>query len=94
MLKLVEIKALAEYKLWLRYSDGVEGEVDLSHLAGEGVFKIWDDFGVFEQASVGSEGEISWPGNVDLCADALYLQVTGKQPEDLFPKLQEPSVRA
>lgn len=29
------------YRLWLCYSDGSAGEVDLSHLAGRGVFAAW-----------------------------------------------------
>ena len=43
MLKPVEVRALDGYRLWLRYADGTEGEVDLSHLAGKGVFKVWSD---------------------------------------------------
>lgn len=34
MVKPVEVKALPNYKLWVKYSDGVQGEVDLSHLVG------------------------------------------------------------
>ena len=39
----VEVRALEPYRIWLRYEDGVEGEVDLSHLAGDGVFVAWED---------------------------------------------------
>ena len=28
----VEVRALEGYRIWLRYDDGVEGEVDLSHM--------------------------------------------------------------
>lgn len=34
----VEARALARYRIWLRYHDGTKGEVDLSHVAGRGVF--------------------------------------------------------
>ena len=34
----VEVRALEPYRIWLRYDDGAEGEVDLSYLAGDGVF--------------------------------------------------------
>ena len=44
MLRPTAVTALSAYKLWLRYSDGVEGEVDLPNLAGRGVFKRWDGF--------------------------------------------------
>ncbi len=33
MRNLFEVNALPEFKLWLRYDDGVEGAVDLSPLA-------------------------------------------------------------
>ena len=32
MFKPVDVRALPHYRLWLRYSDGMEGEVDLSDL--------------------------------------------------------------
>jgi hypothetical protein len=34
---------------------------------------------------LGVHGAIEWPGNLDLCPDALYLRLTGKRPEDVFP---------
>lgn len=43
MPKPVEVKALANYRIWLRYDDGTEGEVDLSDLAGRGAFKAWEE---------------------------------------------------
>ena len=71
MLRPVAVKALPDFKLWLRYSDGVEGEVDLSELAEKGVFKIWRDFDVYERVHIGEHGEITWSDEVDLCPDAL-----------------------
>ena len=66
------------YRLWLRFTDGVEGEVDLSGLLGQGVFAAWRDPGVFAAVSVNEFGAPEWPGQVDLCPDALYMQLTGK----------------
>jgi hypothetical protein len=62
--------------------------VDLSHLAGKGVFGIWRDRRAFESVRIGSSGELVWSDQVDLCPDALYLKATGKRPEDLFPSLR------
>lgn len=45
MLKPVSVKALPNYRLWLAFNDGVNGEVDLSDMAGRGVFKAWDEKG-------------------------------------------------
>ena len=94
MQKIIEVKPLGEYKLRVRFADGVEGEADLSHLAGKGVFAIWNDYAEFEKIVVGEHGELLWEGGVDLCSDAVYLQITGKSPEALFPKLNESEVNA
>ncbi len=40
MKEAVEVMPRAGYRVWLRYGNGVEGEVDLSDLAGRGVFKV------------------------------------------------------
>lgn len=88
MLKVVQIKALPDYQLWLKFSDGVEGKVDLSHLVGKGVFKVWNDVQAFQAVHIGPYGEVSWSHDIELCPDALYMDVTGQSPEQLFPNLQ------
>ncbi len=60
----------------------------------KGVFDLWRDPLVFEQVRIGSSGELAWGEKVDLCPDALYLKLTGKNPEDLFPALRNHSVHA
>lgn len=87
MLKPVQVNALPNYRLWLRYSDGIEGEVDLSHLAGKGPFSRWKEEGFFRQVRIGEGGAIAWGSDIDLCPDALYLRLTGKTPEQIFPAL-------
>ena len=91
---LIEVRTLPDYKLWLHYDDGVVGEVDLSRLVGKGVFELWNDYPRFEQVSIGSHGELAWGDDVDLCADALYLELTGKRPEATFPSLRTEHVDA
>jgi hypothetical protein len=88
MRKLLEIKAQPGYRLWVRYSDGVEGSVDLSRLVGRGVFANWTDPRAFEQVRLTDYGAPAWGDSVDLCPDALYLELTGQRPEDLFPSLR------
>lgn len=88
MLRPMKITALPNYKLHIRYADGVEGDVDLSHLVGKGVFALWNDPRAFHSVSIGPSGEIRWSDQVDLCADALYMEITGKSPEDVFPNLK------
>ena len=88
MFRPVDIMPLTAYKLHIRYEDGVEGEIDLSHLAGKGVFALWNDPGAFEKVLIGPGGAVCWSDEVDLCPDALYLEITGKSPEDVFPSLK------
>ncbi len=89
MPKLAQVQARDAYQLWVRYSDGVEGIVDLSDFAGQGVFALWNDYEEYRKAHVGSSGEIAWNEQVDIDSDAIYHKITGKKPEDIFPKLRE-----
>jgi hypothetical protein len=92
--KPVAVEALSGFRLWLRFADGVEGEVDLSSLAGRGVFEAWKDHRVFETVRIGEGGAIQWGEKIDLCPDALYLRLTGKTPEEAFPNLKTSKVDA
>ena len=94
MRKIVTVKVLAEFNLELKFDDGVIGTVNLNHLAGKGVFSAWRDPSVFKQVRIGPSGELIWADHIDLCPDALYLKVTGKRPEDVFPALGHESARA
>ena len=37
---------------------------------------------------------IRWGDAIDLCPHALYMQLTGKSPEDIFPNLRKAAVNA
>jgi hypothetical protein len=88
MNRISKVKVLPRYRLHLEFDDGASGTVDLSEKVGKGVFAAWRDPFFFEQVAIGSAGELVWGDKIDLCPDALYLQVTGKKPEDLFPALR------
>jgi hypothetical protein len=47
-----------------------------------------NDYREFEKVHIDPSGEIAWSDNINMCPDALYLKLTGKQPEDLFPNLR------
>jgi hypothetical protein len=74
---VVEVRARPNFRVWLRFEDGLEGEADLSDLAGRGVFKRWiDNPAEFDQVSVDEEsGTIVWPGGLDVAPDRLYDEV-------------------
>jgi len=93
MRKISKVNVLPDYRLQLTFDDGMSGPVDLSGLVGKGVFALWRDRRFFEQVRIGSLGELAWGDQIDLCPDALYLRVTGKNPEDVFPALRrEPTL--
>ena len=87
MKKITALKVLDHYRVWLRFNDGVEGEVDFSAKPRTGVFVPWKDYEFYRQARLGEQGRtLTWPGELDFCADAPCLQITGKESADLFPR--------
>ena len=74
---VVAVEARPDFKVWVRFENGVEGEADLSDLAGRGVFRRWtenpEEFG---KVSVDREsGTVVWPGGLDVAPDRLYSEV-------------------
>ena len=94
MRKITRVEVLRPYSLELTFDDGTSGTVDLSALAGKGVIASWNDRTVFAQVRNSSSGELVWGDHADLCPDAMYLKVTGKRPEELFPVLRHEPIRA
>lgn len=77
MIRPVEVKPRHGFRIWIRYDDGANGVVDLSSLAGRGVFAAWNDRRCFEGVHIAPAGGIAWGSDLELCPDALYLQLTG-----------------
>ena len=46
---------------------------------------------MFESVDIGEHGQVAWGDEIDMCPDALYLRLTGKTPEEVFPNLREMS---
>jgi hypothetical protein len=88
MVRPVLVRPLPNYRVYLEFSDGVKGEVDLSDLAGKGVFEGWNDYSFFERVHIGPDRQIKWDEYIELCPDSLYLRLTGKNPEEAFKELQ------
>ncbi len=82
MLKdVVEVRPLDGYRLFLRFEDGAEGEVDVAKMVRfEGVFAPLAERDFFLQVRVNPEiGTICWPNDADLDPDVLYSFVTGEK---------------
>ena len=59
-LRLVAVEAGDGHRIWLRYADGAEGEVDFCHLVGKGVFAAWRDPDFFAGVHIGAGDGIAW----------------------------------
>lgn len=80
MLKdIVEVRPLGGYRLYLRFEDGLAGELDLaSRLTFDGVFAPLRDPAAFAQVRVHPDlGTIVWPNGADLDPDVLYSELSG-----------------
>ena len=75
-MNIIAAHIVNKFKIHLLFNNGVSGVVDLSDLAGHGVFNAWLRPGIFEQMTTTALGTVSWPGDLDLCADSLYLKLT------------------
>lgn len=87
----VSVEAREGYRIWVEYDDGACGEVDLSHRVGQTVYKIWDEPGVFEQVRITEDGAIGWSDELEICPDAVYFRITGKEPGEVMPSLRAQS---
>lgn len=78
--RLVEAHPVRDYFVWIRFSDGTEGEVDLSQdLWGE-VFESLKDPVKFRELSVHPELEtLVWPCGADFAPEFLYKKLRPNQ---------------
>ncbi len=81
MLKdIIAVKYVRDYKLRIKFEDGVEGVIDVATLVEfKGVFKPLFNPDYFARVAVNPEiGTICWPNGADLDPDVLYSEVTGE----------------
>jgi Protein of unknown function (DUF2442) len=78
--QVVAVQTLDDYKIHLKFDDGVEGTLDLGeHLSFHGVFEPMRDLAFFRQVRVHPEFKtICWPNNADWDPVVLYSLVTGQ----------------
>lgn len=73
MLHVVSVRPTAGYRLWLRFSDGVEGEVDLGPQLEGAVFAPLRDPAVFARVTIDPDVHtITWPNGADFAPEFLH----------------------
>ncbi len=81
MLKdIIAVRPVSNFEIFLRFEDGVEGELDLStFIKFDGIFESLKNPEEFAKVKVHPElGTIVWPNGADLDPDVLYSKLTGK----------------
>ncbi len=91
MKKITQVRVLAERKLELTFSDGKTIQVDFSSkIEPNTVTAPLADVDFFNRVKVAQAGRaIEWPGEIDFCADALWIE--GSKEENLYLKKSKAS---
>jgi hypothetical protein len=71
---VVEVRPEPDYCLFVRFRDGLAGQVRLKREELTGVLAPLLDARFFEQVFV-DHGVVAWPGEIDLAPDAMYAEV-------------------
>ena len=88
-MRITACKAEEDYKLWLRFEDGLEGSVFLGNLLEIGAFQLWRDVREFEKVSVDPDtATVTWEGGIRLDADILYHDVKAHNEMERKGKIQ------
>jgi len=75
---LKQMRDRPNYRLYVEFSDGVAGVVDLTHRLFGPMFEPLETPSVFAQVNIDEFGVISWPSGADLAPDALYETLRAK----------------
>jgi Protein of unknown function (DUF2442) len=87
--KIISVKPLDGYRIEVKFDDGVNGIYELSHLAGKGVFTLWDVDGNFNKVNISEEsGAVTWPGDLDIDTLNMYCNIKGISPEHYIQSLK------
>ena len=97
MIRPTNVTPIGGYRICIEFEDGVKGDVDLSRLCGLGIFRAWDDEVFFNSARIDSPYRVViWgdSGEVELCTDTFYMELTGKTVDEIMPEATEVSAVA
>lgn len=73
---VIEARHVKDYRVWLRFQDGTEGEIDLKNELWGEVFEALKEISFFQKLRVDPElHTIVWPNGADLSPEFLYQQL-------------------
>jgi predicted DNA-binding antitoxin AbrB/MazE fold protein len=70
---VIKAKHIKDYKVWIAFDDGKEGEIDLTKTLKNrnGVFKPLQDINFFKNFKIEND-TLSWENGADLAPESLY----------------------
>lgn len=78
--KIVACKARPHYRVWIRFDDGLEGEVDVSDLVGKGIFEAWESVEFFNKVRIDPVSDtLAWGEDIDLDPYVLREKILKKK---------------
>ena len=71
MNKVILIKILNDYNIWMKFQDGESKTINFGSLIGKGVSALLLDKEYFNKALIDNGGGIEWPNGFDFCPNYL-----------------------
>lgn len=71
--EVIDARHLGGHRVWVKFDDGLEGEVDLHDLLWGPVFEPLKDPAYFANFTV--DWTLTWPNGADIAPEALYARV-------------------
>ncbi|MBR0350674.1 MAG: DUF2442 domain-containing protein [Clostridia bacterium] len=71
MNRIIDVKALENYRILVIYQNGEKRIKDMKPYLEKGVFKKLKDVDFFNSVKV-AFGTVTWGEEIDLCADSIY----------------------
>lgn len=71
---VIEAKSIGDHRVWLKFNDGLSGEVDLSGELDGPIFEPLKDVSYFRRFAV-RYNTLSWDNGADFAPEFLYEKV-------------------
>ncbi|MEI6816076.1 MAG: DUF2442 domain-containing protein [Bacteroidota bacterium] len=83
MNKILEIKVVSDYCIWIKFNDGSVKVVDFKDIIGQGLSKELLNKDYFMKVAIESGGGLEWPNGFDVCPNFLKDYVSNAQSDKL-----------
>ena len=92
LVRPIKVETRDDWRLWVAFADGVSGEIDLSDMADEPLCAAWRDPVFWRSVHITDHRAIAWNDDIELCSDALYMDLTGLTPREVYPASADSAV--